>query len=252
MPTLLDLLLDPVSLTTFGLYFALMLWEALLPARPLPRVNGWWWRGALSFFLYFLVSSYLPLLMGEPLARMRLFDASQLGTITGALVATLCYELLGYVWHRAMHRSDLLFLGIHQMHHSAERLDVPSAFWFSPLDMVGWTAISTLALSLVGISPAATTLFVLFGTLMSTFQHANVHTPRWLGYLIQRPESHSLHHARGVHAGNYANLPIFDLLFGTFHNPPTFAPEVGFHDGASQRVADMLAFRDVSRASRGF
>ena len=43
----------------------------------------------------------------------------------------------------------------HQWHHSAERLDTWGAFWFSPLDMVGWTALFSLALTLVGLSPAA-------------------------------------------------------------------------------------------------
>jgi sterol desaturase/sphingolipid hydroxylase (fatty acid hydroxylase superfamily) len=252
MPTPLELFLDPVSLAMFALYFALMLWEALAPARALPKVAGWWWRGGAAFIVYFLISSYLPRSLGDHLAELRLCDVSALGAVPGALLATLCYELIGYGWHRAMHRWDALFLGVHQMHHSAERLDVASAFWFSPLDMIGWTLVSSLALSLIGLSPSATVLFVLFGALLSLLQHANVRTPRWLGYLVQRPESHSYHHARGLHAGNYANLPLFDLLFGTFHNPESFAAEAGFHDGASRRIADMLAFRDVSRASRGF
>ena len=38
---------------------------------------------------------------------------------------------------------------------------------------------------------------------------ANVRTPQWLGYLVQRPESHSVHHQRGVHAYNYSDLPLF-------------------------------------------
>lgn len=252
MPSPLELFLDPVSLSVFGLYFSLMAWEMLAPARRLPRIAGWWWRGLLSFLLYFLISSYLPLLFGDRLAAFRLVDASSLGSVAGAAVAMLSYELLGYAWHRAMHGSDTLFRGVHQMHHSAERLDVSSAFWFSPLDMIGWTLVSTLVLSLVGLSPAATTLFVLFGALLSVLQHANVRTPRWLGYFVQRPESHSYHHARGLHAGNYANLPIFDMLFGTFHNPEHFAAQAGFREGASRRVADMLALRDVSRASSGF
>ena len=66
--------------------------------------------------------------------------------------------------------------------------------------------------------------------------------------MIQRPESHSRHHERGVHAGNYSDLPLFDLLFRTFHNPRDFAPQVGFEDGASSRVVDLLLARDVSGA----
>jgi hypothetical protein len=36
MPTPIELLLDSVSLTLFALYGALMLWEAVAPARSLP------------------------------------------------------------------------------------------------------------------------------------------------------------------------------------------------------------------------
>ena len=58
-----------------------------------------------------------------------------------------------------------------------------------------------------------------FVTFSAMFQHMNKRTPHWVGYFIQRPESHSLHHGRGVHAYNYADLPLVDMLFGTFANP---------------------------------
>jgi len=35
--------------------------------------------------------------------------------------------------------------------------------------------------------------------------------------------------------------------FGSFYNPPGFAPETGFYQGASARVGEMLRFRDVSK-----
>ena len=38
MPTPLQILLDPISLTVLGLYGVLILLEALFPARPLPPV----------------------------------------------------------------------------------------------------------------------------------------------------------------------------------------------------------------------
>jgi len=45
---------------------------------------------------------------------------------------------------------------------------------------------------------------------------------------------------------SYSDLPVFDLLFGTFYNPKEFAPETGFYHGASSRVTEMVCFRDVS------
>ncbi len=249
MPSPLDLLLDPISLAVFAVYGALIAWEALAPARKLPALRGWKLLGLTAFVIYFFVSSYLPLLWTEQLAPFQLFDLTALGTWGGALAGLLVYEAGVYAWHRSMHSSTVLWRLFHQMHHSAERIDSYGAFWFSPLDMVGWTVLFSLALTLgVGITAEATTVVLLTTTLLSVFQHSNIRTPQWLGVIVQRPEAHSHHHERGVHARNYSDLPLFDLLFGTFHNPRGFAPLAGFYDGASARIIDMLLARDVSTA----
>jgi hypothetical protein len=49
-----------------------------------------------------------------------------------------------------------------------------------------------------------------------------------------------------VHAGNYSDLPLFDMLLGTWYNPRDFAPEQGFHRGASSRYASLLLGSDVA------
>jgi sterol desaturase/sphingolipid hydroxylase (fatty acid hydroxylase superfamily) len=252
MPSLLEVLLHPLSLTFFAMYGALMLWESIFPARPLPRVRGWRLRGLASFAVYFLGSSYLPILWDAKLAEYQLLDLSILGPIGGLAVGLLVYELVAYAWHRALHGSNVLWRGFHQMHHSAERLDTFSAFWFAPLDVVGWTAASSLALTLlVGLSPAATTLTLMTLSFLAMLGHTNVRTPRWLGYLVARPENHSYHHLRGEHGCNFADLPVFDMLFGTFKNPRDFASETGFAPGASARIRDMLLMRDVSSDDPG-
>lgn len=113
--------------------------------------------------------------------------------------------------------------------------------------MIGWTVLFSLCLTLAGIGAEATTVVLLATTFLSIFQHSNVRTPRWLGYFVQRPEAHSYHHERGVHDRNFSDLPLFDLIFGTFYNPRDFAPATGFYDGASTRIGELLTFRDVSQ-----
>jgi sterol desaturase/sphingolipid hydroxylase (fatty acid hydroxylase superfamily) len=229
------------------MFGALALAEAVAPGRRLPRVRGWRARGLLSFAVYFLLSSYLPLLWDGALSAHRLVDLTGWGTLAGALAAVLVYEAVVYFWHRAMHASPALWRSFHQLHHSAERVDMAGAFYFSPFDMIGWTAAGSFAMVfLLGLTPQAATVALLVATFLGMFQHANIRTPRWLGYLVQRPESHTVHHARGIHRSNYSDLPIFDILFGTFDNPAGFEHETGFHPGASARVWDMLCFRDVS------
>ncbi len=146
-----------------------------------------------------------------------------------------------------MHKTNWLWLSFHQMHHSAERLDSYGAFYFSPLDIVGFTFIGSFSALLVGLSPQATTLFLFVSLFLGIFQHLNINTPQWLGYIIQRPESHSVHHCKGIHAFNYSDLPLFDIIFGTFRNPPKFVEKTGFYNGASKRITEILIFKDVSQ-----
>jgi sterol desaturase/sphingolipid hydroxylase (fatty acid hydroxylase superfamily) len=246
MPTPLQILLDPVSLTVLGLYAALILLEALFPARLLPRVKGWKIKALVVFACYFYLSSYLPLLWGDTLARYQLVDLAALNPLIGAGIGVLVYELLVYVWHRTMHRVHWIWRSFHQMHHSAERLDSYGAFYFSPLDIVGFTFLTSISLTVVGLSAQAVTYFLYATMFLGVFQHTNIRTPRWLGYIVQRPESHSVHHGRGIHQYNYSDLPLFDILFGTFRNPKEFVSESGFYDGASAQVPQILAFKDIA------
>jgi sterol desaturase/sphingolipid hydroxylase (fatty acid hydroxylase superfamily) len=252
MPTPLEILLDPISLVVLAMYAVLMLWEALFPARPPPKIAGWKTRAMASFAVYFYLASYLPLIWDPLLVNYQLFDLSGLGVVGGAVVALFLYEGLLYFWHRAMHSNVALWRVFHKMHHSAERVDTYGAFYFSVADMVGFTFLGSLALTLIiGVQPQAITVFLLGTTFLAIFQHANIRTPRWLGYFIQRPEQHGVHHARKVHFRNFSDFPVFDLLFGTFENPKGYDHEAGFYDGASARIVDMLLFRDVSKLPMG-
>ena len=247
MPTPIEILLDPISLIVIAMYIGLMVWEAVFPARELPYVKHWKIKGIIAFTLYFYLSSYLPLLIDPYLEVFRLFDLTSMGTYGGALIGIVLYALGEYVWHRIMHSSDFLWRTVHQMHHSAERLDTYGAFFFSPTDMIGWTLLGSVCFTIiVGLTPQAITIVLLVTNFFGIFQHANIKTPFWIGYFIQRPESHAVHHQKGLHKGNYAGLPIFDILFGTFYNPKGFESETGFYQGASDRITDMLLFRDIS------
>src|SRR5690606_7269960 len=159
-------------------------------------------------------------------------------TIAGAITGILLYEGGLYLWHRQMHKSKFLWKVFHQMHHSAERTDTYGAFFFSPMDMIGFTLLGSICFALfIGLSPEAITIVLLTTNFLAVFQHANIKTPQWIGYVVQRPESHAYHHARGIHKHNYSDLPLYDILFGTFNNPEKYEYEAGFYEGASARVA---------------
>jgi sterol desaturase/sphingolipid hydroxylase (fatty acid hydroxylase superfamily) len=67
-----------------------------------------------------------------------------------------------------------------------------------------------------------------------------------MGFLFQRPESHLVHHAQGLHDYNYSDLPLWDILFGTFRNPREWNGRCGFGDANEHRIVEMLLGVDVS------
>jgi sterol desaturase/sphingolipid hydroxylase (fatty acid hydroxylase superfamily) len=175
-----------------------------------------------------------------------LFDLSGLGTWLGALVGILVYELAHYAYHRTAHAWGWLWRHSHRMHHAPESLDAFGAYYLHPIDVFMFNALAILvAFPLLGLAPEAGALVGLFLSFNAMFQHANLRTPRWLGYVIQRPESHGVHHGRGVHRFNYSDLPLWDIVFGTFRNPARFEGKVGFHDGASRRLGPLLLGTDL-------
>jgi len=250
MPKPIDLLLGPAAWAVFAINGALLAWEGWRPARALPFEPFWRLRGFASFALYFLLASYLTLLIDGHLAAWQLFDLTGLGTWGGAAVGFVVAEIGIYFWHRALHGSGLLWRAAHQWHHGAERIDAAGAFWFSPLDMIGWTLVSSSSLVLlVGLTPHAATLVMLATTGLAIYRHANVRSPRWTGYLIQRPEQHRVHHERGLHADNYCDLSVIDMRFGTLRNPAEHEAPTGFFDGASRRIGQLLPARDLAAAA---
>jgi len=232
---------------------AFLLLDLVVQRRRYAKPRFWRLRGLAVTVGIFLLSGYVAAGWATLLGEYHLFDLSALGAFGGAVVGIVVYELFHYAYHRSVHRYDFLWRRVgHQMHHSAESLDAFGAFYLHPFDAAMFTTFSSLVfVPLLGLTLEATVLGALFLTFNAMFQHANIATPHWLGYLIQRPEMHNVHHARGVHRHNYADLPAIDLLFGTFRNPKAVEDmPCGFYDGASSRVTAMLAGKDVSMAPR--
>ena len=216
--------------------------EVAKPGRTWPVVRGWWMR-AVVFNALQAGCVYLAGIRLEGwLALHGLRWGHRFGTLGGTLVGYLVITFVYYWWHRWRHESDLLWRWLHQLHHSPQRLEVLTSFYKHPLEMLSNSVISLAVLYLcIGVTPGAATGAQLLTGLAELFYHWNVRTPYWLGFVFQRPESHCVHHERDQHSGNYADLPLWDMLFGTFHNPRGFDRECGFGPAAERRVVAMLA-----------
>lgn len=80
------------------------------------------------------------------------------------------------------------------------------------------------------------------------FYHTNVRTPRWVGFVFQRPEMHRIHHQRNRHKNNYGDITWWDMLFGTYENPAEWTDTCGSEDPKEQQqLLKMLAYQDVHR-----
>jgi sterol desaturase/sphingolipid hydroxylase (fatty acid hydroxylase superfamily) len=239
-----------LELLALALLPAFLLLDVLHRAHIDPRPRWWRSRAFVVTAINFALSLAIGAAWAALFAGQSLVNGTALGTLGGAAVGVLAYEFTHYWYHRLAHRYDWLWRMGHQMHHSAESLDAWGAYYLHPIDVLVFISLSNLMLfPVLGLAPEAGALANAVLTFLAIFQHADLRTPRWLGYLVQRPESHRVHHARGVHAHNYADLPLWDMVFGTFRNPGADAPArvQGFYSGASARLVDMLLFRDVSK-----
>ncbi|MEO0324531.1 MAG: sterol desaturase family protein [Myxococcota bacterium] len=235
-----------LPLVVLAAMLAMMVVEARRPAVALPTSRGWWPRAiAASAFQAAVVVLAAPLWDGW-LRAHALLDGAALGTSLGALVGYVVITFVYYGWHRARHEVPFLWRWFHQLHHSPTRLEVVASFYKHPFEILANGLLSSAVLyGLLGMSLAAAASATLLTGLAELVYHWNVRTPRWLGYLFQRPEMHRLHHAEGVHGYNYADLPLWDLLFGTFRNPATQDAPMGFGADAEQQVGAMLRGVDL-------
>jgi sterol desaturase/sphingolipid hydroxylase (fatty acid hydroxylase superfamily) len=148
-----------------------------------------------------------------------------------------------------MHYFDVLWRAGHQLHHGVARVDISSAMIFHPVDsIVQGVLTGLLAAGLTNSTAHAAAWAGLWGFCVALYQHWNVRTPAWTGWIIQRPEAHMLHHERDVHARNFGDMPIWDRMFGTYGEPVSRKVELGFEPGRACRWLAMLAMIDVNKA----
>jgi sterol desaturase/sphingolipid hydroxylase (fatty acid hydroxylase superfamily) len=212
-----------------------------------PEIRFWRVMGFISTILYFTIATFAPYAWDEFFGAHQLVDGSQLPFWAQVVGGFLVLEFGIYFWHRLMHGWEPLWRATHQMHHSAERVDIWGAYYFHPLDMIGWALLGSVCLvGIFGMGPDAALTVAVATTIPGIFQHLNIRTPHWVGYFLQRPESHLIHHQRGVHAYNYGDIPLPDMIFGTFRNPREWEGENGFHPGSTMKIPQMLAFRKIA------
>ena len=223
--------------------------EKLNPGWKLPQVPTWTIRVLAVNFVQLLIVTIAGFTWEKWLEPHSLFHLSNHApSWPGGIIAYVIATFIFYWWHRWRHESDFLWTRFHQIHHSAQRIEVITSFYKHPLEMTVNSIIgSLLVYSLLGLSIEAGAIYTLCTALGEFFYHTNIKTPQWVGYIFQRPEMHRIHHECEKHTNNYGDIVWWDMLFGTYENPKRFESTCGFDEEKELRLADMLKFKDVHK-----
>ena len=104
-------------------------------------------------------------------------------------------DFFAYWLHRVMHCVPLLWRWTHQLHHSAERMDL-SGMYLHPLDAVFTFGPTILVTVLLGLEPDAAAIAGFMTFIAAVVQHSNVRTPTWLAISSRGRSSTGSTHAR--------------------------------------------------------
>lgn len=236
-----------VTLLILGVAVFFFVIERMFPGRTLPNSSGWYTRAAFLNICQMGIVLLAGITWNTWFRNLSSFNiASKLPVPIQGLLSWFIGTFVFYWWHRARHDIKFLWQGLHQIHHSASRIEILTAYYKHPLEMMANSIIISFILFVfLGAAPEAAAWFNLFATIGELFYHSNLKTPCWIGYVFQRPEHHSIHHQFNVHKFNFADITWWDRLFGTFKEAEAFVPRCGFKEGREEMLGDMLLFKDV-------
>jgi len=137
-------------------------------------------------------------------------------------------DLAQYTIHRAYHKIPFLWK-FHAIHHSAKSLDWLASSRIHFFEILITRSSIFLPLYLLGFSHEALASYIALFHFQAVFIHANFGMNfGFLNYILTTPQYHHWHHSDKEEAKdiNYAiNLPIIDMIFGTFYLPKDMWPE---------------------------
>ena len=222
--------------------------ERIFPDRVLPIVQGWWTRVVLINLMQFGIVLLGMFTWDVWFKSHQWYVLEGLPDFILGFLGYLVITFVFYWWHRARHDSYILWVLFHQLHHSASRLETITSFYKHPLEIVlNSLLMGTLSYLVLGLNVEAVAWTILYSSIGEYIYHMNIKTPHWMGYFFQRPEMHKIHHKEGVHYNNFSDLPLWDILFGTYENPKEEQNDAyGFSKNREAMFINILNFKNVN------
>jgi sterol desaturase/sphingolipid hydroxylase (fatty acid hydroxylase superfamily) len=143
------------------------------------------------------------------------------------LEAVLIVNICGYFAHRLAHTIPFLWK-FHEIHHSSEQLDWLASARVHPLDQVFIRAVAIIPLYILGFTKEVFGAYLIIALFHGIFIHSNVRFKfKFLRGIFTTPVYHHWHHSNHPEARNKnfaGQLPVLDMLFGTFYHPKEKVP----------------------------
>jgi sterol desaturase/sphingolipid hydroxylase (fatty acid hydroxylase superfamily) len=138
------------------------------------------------------------------------------------LMLLLVFDLVGYAYHRALHRYDCLF-AFHALHHDTRKLHVLKSNRLHVGEEVVNFLLLVPAMIIVGCPGAMTIWLGMWEVFEGNLAHSNVDQrfPRWFHYVVRTADVHRIHHSDDskLQNSNFGGLPIWDIIFRTYRHP---------------------------------
>ena len=236
LPSILVLLATVVFMTL----------ERLFPGRQLPNSKGWYLRAILITLCQIAITLVTNKIWVKLFHSVSLFNLSKLGSpFFQGFICWFVGTFFFYWWHRLRHENGFWHI-FHQLHHSPKRIEAITSFYKHPIEILADSALSAIVIYvLLGVTLQGAFWFNFFAATGEYFYHSNLKSPKWLKYIIQTPELHSIHHQLDVHKYNFSDIPLWDRIFGTYRDADEFAEQCGFPNNNERKLGKMLLFKDV-------
>lgn len=218
------------ELTMFELmlFTSLFCLERFRPAREFPVMHEWfihwlWLMGFATLWLCGLVFIW-PVVPAfwEGLQAWQFWQQ--------VLITYLLYSFVAYWYHRLRHCVPTLWHYIHYMHHAPAHMDTRVTFWRHPAEILLDSLVILTVGKMIGADIKVIVCVLIVESMLEIFHHSNLRTPKglhWLGYILQLPEQHLIHHQYALHRWNYGTITFWDTLFGTVQVTTKWQGQVG-------------------------
>jgi sterol desaturase/sphingolipid hydroxylase (fatty acid hydroxylase superfamily) len=218
------------GMTYFGMFFAMLFFEWLVPFAQTEQKKGFrilFHLGisvANGIVLYLIVTR--PILAAVAYTQSHGVGITHLLGLTGwaEMVATVvAFDFWDYWMHRANHSIPPLWR-FHRAHHSDMEIDVTNAARFHIGELFISNCSKCLMILVWGPSLAGLVAFDVLLNVCSQFHHSNINLPLRIQDALEKvvvtPRMHRCHHA--LHADCFnTNFATFfswwDRLFGSYH-----------------------------------